>query len=244
MPSDRLRRFRRKAAHTMLRVGAIALYLWVLLSLFALHKALLLREDDVLYHIGFSFVNALALAKVIYIGQELRIGDGLRTRPLVYPIVVKSAVFAALLFLFRLLEETVIGWRHGRSFFEVVSLYPSLGHGALPGIAAVCVIVFVALLPFFAYLEIQQAIGADVMRAMLFGAPPQTRGPAGQEGAPQGADVWYFARSETVLGPFTPREILEMRRKEEIDAQTLLYNAERGIEWQALADIPAKALHG
>ncbi len=246
MQSDRLRRLKEKAAHTTKRMLGIALYLWVLLSLFALHKALLLKRDDTLFHVGFSFLNALALAKVIFIGQELRIGDKLREKPLVYPIVFKSAVFAALLFMFRLLEETVVGWRHGRSFYETISLEPALGGGALPGVAIVCVIIFVALLPFFAYLEFQEAIGSDVLRAMLFGTPAtraKSEDMARAEVADkaQGAAVWYFARSETVLGPFTPQEISEMRRKAEIDARTLLYNAERGVEWKALGEIPAEA---
>jgi hypothetical protein len=75
------------AVGTFKRLLAIALYLGVLLSLFAIHKAILLQENNLFYHIGFSFLNGLVLAKVILLGQELHIGDSLRSRPLIYVIL-------------------------------------------------------------------------------------------------------------------------------------------------------------
>jgi hypothetical protein len=52
--------------------AVIILYLWVLLSLFALHRGVLLRERNLVYRLGFALVNALVLGKIMYMFEHLR----------------------------------------------------------------------------------------------------------------------------------------------------------------------------
>jgi hypothetical protein len=161
---------REKMANVFKRVFMIAMYIGVLLSLFAIHKYLLLNDGSLASHIGFSFLNAWALAKVILVGQELRIGDRFRNRALIYVIAFKSAIFAVLLLVFRLIEEAVIGAVDGKNIYDAVfSGHPGLEHNKFQGMVLTCIIMFFALMPFFAYLELGRMLGEDRMRAMMFG---------------------------------------------------------------------------
>lgn len=156
------------------RMFVIATYLGVLLSLFAIHRYLLLGDGSLASHIGFSFLNAWALAKVILVGQELRIGDNFRNKTLVYAIVVKSAIFAVLLLVFRIIEEAVIGAVEGKDLHEAIfSGHPGLEHDKFEGIALTCIIMFFALMPFFAYLEFERVLGDRRMRNLIFGGPDE-----------------------------------------------------------------------
>ena len=64
------------------------LYLWAMFALFALHEKIVLREVGAsLPSQGFAFVNALVLAKVMLIAEDLNLGNWLQGRPLIFPIL-------------------------------------------------------------------------------------------------------------------------------------------------------------
>lgn len=75
-----------------------------------------------------------------------------------------------MLFIFRVFEEIIIGLWHGRTAYETLFYdHPKFGEGnATYAIAMACTIMFVALIPFFAYLEIEHALGTEVFRGLLF----------------------------------------------------------------------------
>ena len=105
MVSERLRRLKTGAIDETRELFWIFIYLWVLLSLFSLHKALVLNEESLIYHQGFAIINALALAKVVLVAEYFHVGDNLKNRPLIYPIMFKSAVFAVILLCFHIIEK-------------------------------------------------------------------------------------------------------------------------------------------
>jgi biotin carboxyl carrier protein len=166
MVNDRLRRLRTGAIDETRKLFWIFIYLWVLLSLFSFHKALVLNEEYLIYDQVFALINALALAKVILLGEYFHVGERFKDRPLIYPILFKSALFAVLLIFFHIIEETLIGLFHGKTFFQSI---PSIGGGKLQGILMVGVIMFVVLMPFFAFTELDRAIGTEELRFLLFG---------------------------------------------------------------------------
>jgi hypothetical protein len=166
MVNNRLRRLRTGAIDETRKQFGIFIYLWVLLSLFSFHKALVLNEEYVIYDQGFALINALALAKVILLGEYFHFGERVKDRPLIYPILFKSAFFAALLIFFHIIEETVIGLFHGKTFFQSI---PSIDDVKLQGVLMVGVIMFVVLMPFFAFRELDRAIGTVELRSLLFG---------------------------------------------------------------------------
>ena len=79
------------------------------------HKALILNEQHLLYHQGFAFINALVLAKVMLTAEIFNVGDSLKHKPLVYPILFKSAIFAIILVSFYVLEEVILGLLHRKT---------------------------------------------------------------------------------------------------------------------------------
>jgi biotin carboxyl carrier protein len=167
MEDDRLHRLKTGAIEETRKLFGIFIYFWVLLSLFSFHKALVLNEEYLIYHQGFAFINALALAKVVLVGEYFHLGDRLKDRPLIYPILFKSAIFAVLLICFHLIEETLIGVLQGKTLSQSI---PSIGGGTLQGILMVGIIMFVVLMPFFAFRELDRAIGSEELHSLLFGA--------------------------------------------------------------------------
>jgi hypothetical protein len=168
-PSGEIKRsLKEKAIGEFKQFVAIFLYLWLLFALFAYHDSIVLAQHNIDYKpYGFAFVNAFVLAKVMLIAEKFNLGRKLRHRPLVFPILYKSMIFAIILISFDVIEKTIIGLFKGKSFAESV---PDIGGGTFAGVVIVAVIVSVSLIPFFAYREVGRIIGRDELRAILLKA--------------------------------------------------------------------------
>jgi hypothetical protein len=165
MVGDQLNRLKEKGVTEAKRLFWIFAYLWVLLGLFALHKSIILNETHPFYHQGFAIINALVLAKIMFVAEALHVADDLKGKPLIYPILYKSAVFSLILVAFHLLEEVLEGMWHGKSVADSIT---ALGGGSLQGILVIGVIMFVVLMPFFALREVGRDIGDDKLFEQFF----------------------------------------------------------------------------
>jgi len=163
-----MRKAEERAATELKKFVAIALYLWVFLSLFEIHRVVVLREANAAslsgYRIGFAAVNALVLGKVILIGQAVHVGERLSEKRLIYSALYKSAVFALLLICFDIVEEVIVGLIHGRS---IVASIPRLGGGGLEGEILVGVMAFVVLIPFFLFTELERVLGKGSLHSLI-----------------------------------------------------------------------------
>ena len=238
------------ALGTFKRLLAIALYLGVLLSLFAIHKAILLQENNLFYHIGFSFLNGLVLAKVILLGQELHIGDSLRARPLVYVILFKAAAFSVLLFVFKFLEEGLLSIHHDKNFIQgIMETYPALMQEKFLGVILACLIIFISLIPFFAYLELERVLGAQNLRHLIFkGARglqisgiDMSVGDVSQKSQTKKSSsktsrIWYFEKAGAAIGPHTEVEIEQFIKAQEIGRKSFVFNALEGGDWRLVEE--------
>ena len=74
MVNDRLGRLKALAIDETRKLFQIFLYIWILLSLFSIHKALIFNEDILTYQQGCALINSWVLAKVVLIGQRLSLG--------------------------------------------------------------------------------------------------------------------------------------------------------------------------
>jgi hypothetical protein len=107
----------------------------------------------------------LVLAKIMFVGEALHVADNLKNRPLIYPILYKSAVFSLILISVHVLEEVLAGKWQRKTVTESII---ALGGGSLEGILIVGVIMFVVLMPFFALREIGRDIGDDKLFEQFF----------------------------------------------------------------------------
>jgi hypothetical protein len=250
MVNDRLGRLKALAIGEVKRLFQIFLYLWILLTLFSLHKALIFNEDILSYQQGFALINALALAKVVLIGQSLSLGDSFKGKPLVYAVMFQAAIFAITLLIFHIIEETLIGTWHGKTVVESI---PAIGDGTLQAIIITVIIMFFALIPFFAFTELEQATGRDILRQMLFGRKTETEAPApnsinsvlgalkpepastSNEGQPS-ITIWYYAKAGKAIGPVTDEELKTLLKNKEIDESALVWNSTFGDGWRSISE--------
>lgn len=167
MEQERLARIKSGVVEEGKQLLVIFLYLWVLLTLFSLHRAFIFNEDLLTYHQGLALVNALALAKIILIGQKLHLGEAKKDSPVAAPALLKSLIFGVLLVAFHVVEETAVG-----VFFRdktVADAVPKLGDGSLQAILMAAIIASVGLIPFFAFVELERVLGTEELRTILFG---------------------------------------------------------------------------
>ena len=163
--SDIRRNLRQRAVHEAREFVVIAVYLFVIFSLLIVYKSMILAQHHIDFERhGFALFNALALAKVMLLAQDLHLGDQFQDRPLIYPTVLKSFAFAVVLTVSAIVEEVAIGRLHGKPFHESVEL----GGGTLQGIVTISFLVFVMLIPFFGFIELRRVFGPDVIMGVFF----------------------------------------------------------------------------
>lgn len=161
-----IRTLKERSLHELKEYLAITLYLWIIFGLFLLHKSVILNGE----HInslakGFALINALALGKIMLIARALHLGDRFNKMPLFYTALIKSALFTVVLALFKILEEAAVGLYHGKSFQASMA---DLGGGTLMGILTLALLLFVMLIPFFGFTELQRVLGEDELRQIFF----------------------------------------------------------------------------
>jgi hypothetical protein len=114
-----------KAIHQLREFLGMFIYLWVLFALFSLHQSIVLAQEHINYQAqGFAIINALVLAKVMLIGEDLHLGDGLRDKPLLYSILYKTFLFSVFLISFHILEEVLVGVIRSKT---IAQSFPAIG---------------------------------------------------------------------------------------------------------------------
>jgi hypothetical protein len=86
-------------------------------------------------------------------------------RALIYPIVYKALAFSILFIVFNICEGILVGLWYGES---AATSFPQMGGATLKGFLCVIAILFVSLLPFFAFREIGRVIGEDELWNLIF----------------------------------------------------------------------------
>lgn len=152
-----------RAVDEVKKFAIITLYLWVLFALFSLHRTLILEQEHLNYEEqGFAIINALVFAKVMLIGQDLKLGGRFRHLPLIESVVWHAASFTVVLFFFHIAERALSAWLHGKPLSDSLHEF-----GGLSGDLAVCAIFFVMLVPFFTFTELGRVIGPDKLWRLL-----------------------------------------------------------------------------
>jgi hypothetical protein len=164
-PNEHKPSLKEKAVFQLKEFFGMFLYVWFLLALFDIHQSIILAQEHINYQAqGFAIINALILAKVLLIGEDLHLARELEHKSLAYSILYKSLVFSVLLIGFHIVEEMVVGLIRGRS---IAQSFPAAGGGSVQAILSRGAIEFVALIPFFAFREIGRVIGKSELWSLL-----------------------------------------------------------------------------
>jgi hypothetical protein len=164
--STRTETLKQRAVRELKEYVVIVLYLWVVFALFLLYKSVILNEEHISFTAkGVALINALVLGKFVLIARAFHLGDQANDAPLIYPTLLKSALFSLVLAGCKILEDAAIGMYRGKSLSESIA---DLGGGTAKGILTLTLIMFVMFIPFFAYGELQRALGMGKLREMFF----------------------------------------------------------------------------
>jgi hypothetical protein len=158
------RTLKQKAYQGLKEYLVISCYLWLVFSLFVIYKSVLLSERISVVAHGEALINALALGKVMLVAQELHFAEKFKEKPLIYATLFKSAAFASILGVFKILEEVCIGLYHGKSAGQSMA---EVGGGTLNGILAMTAILAVLLVPFFAFTELRDILGKEKLTGLF-----------------------------------------------------------------------------
>ena len=169
--------WKQKLSREMAEYLANFVYMALLFGVFTLYRRLILDEYRIGYfHYGAAVIEALVLAKLIMIGDMLRLGRRLEDRPLIVPALYSSAVFIVWVAAFSVVERVVEGLLHGKGIAGGIDELLSKG---IYELAAKCLTVFFAFIPFFAFRELERVLGERKLRRLLFrGRPAVEEDPA------------------------------------------------------------------
>jgi hypothetical protein len=157
--------FKERTQESLTRFLTVFIYTWILLAIFAIHKSIVLSEYNFTYRQGLQVLNALVLAKILFIGEELRFGERFKDQPLIYAMLFKAFVFAILLVTCDLLEGLIVGYFRGESVAKSIS---DVGGGTIYGVIMTGIVMFVVLIPFFGFRELSEVIGERRLHDLLF----------------------------------------------------------------------------
>jgi hypothetical protein len=155
-----------KAAEEFREFWAIAIYLVLMFSAFTSYRRLILSESGVTeLHYGFAVVKGLVLAKVILVGQALRLGRRFEAPPLIRAVLLKSVVFGLFFCLFTILEHVTEGLLRHKGWADIMHSLLSAGRDE---ILARSIMVIVTFIPFFSFLETDRVLGKGKLFALFF----------------------------------------------------------------------------
>ena len=143
-----------------------AIYLSLVFAAFTQYRRLVLAAHDIIYtNYWVAVIQALILGKVIMIGALFRLGRSLEQGPLIYSTLYKAVVFTFLVLVFNLIEHVIKGLWTGKGlaggFAEFLDRWP---HELLAG----SLVIFVALIPFFAVKELGRVLGEEKIWTLFF----------------------------------------------------------------------------
>lgn len=158
--------WKERIRHELFAYWMTVLYLAIYFGVFTQYRRLILAQYQISYmNYGFALIEALVLAKVILIGDLLRLGRGLENRPLIIPTVFRVFMFTIYVGVFTMIEHTIRGWLRGKGVVGGLEEFFSKGKYEL---LASSLVVFFTFIPFFAFRELNRVLGKGRIWAAFF----------------------------------------------------------------------------
>lgn len=136
------------------------------LNLFQLYKSLILGEYAINYvRYGYSLFEAVILAKIILLGETLKLGERFQSKPLIYSVMYKTVIFTFFTFIFALFEHFIVGYIRGKDFNF---LFQELLNKSLDQILATVLVMSFVYILFFSLVDLSRVIGQKKMFELFF----------------------------------------------------------------------------
>jgi hypothetical protein len=163
---------RRRIIEELKELVVITAYLYVCFAALIQLKAAILHAQGVPYAtLGLAAVKAVICAKFMLLGSAFHVGERFSKPPLVLPTLYRSVAFLVLLIFLNVIEEAGVGVIHGRTIVDSIS---DIGGGTWSQIIATSFILFLVLIPFFAFRALGDVVGQKILLRLFF--EPQKTG--------------------------------------------------------------------
>jgi hypothetical protein len=157
---------KKKIVHELIEYWINVCYLSIVFAAFTQYRRFVLAAYDITYtNYWVAVIEALILAKVIMIGDVVRLGRGLEQKPLIYPTLYKSFAFIVFVGVFKFIEHVIMVLWNGE---EITRELFELSENGFHELLANSLVVFVAFIPFFAVKELGRMFGKDKIFALFF----------------------------------------------------------------------------
>lgn len=166
-PHRPLPKWKRKLLGELARYFINVIYLSVFFGAFAWYRRFILAEYRISYlNYGSALIEALILAKVVWIGEVLHIVRQRDDKPLIHPTLKNALVFTVFVAFFEILERMAGGAIKG---IGAIGGVVDLWHNGKFELLARCVMTFCAFIPFFAFRELARQLGEGKLWKLFFG---------------------------------------------------------------------------
>ena len=156
----------KRIADELVEYVVIAANFFICFSAILLLKASVLKEQGIAFApFGFAAIRALILAKFASIGHALHVGERFKNKPLVWPTLYRSLMFLVLLLALSVVEKMVEALIHGR---RIVDSLAEMGGGSTAELIATLIVMFLILVPFFAFRVLGEAVGERNLVRVFF----------------------------------------------------------------------------
>jgi hypothetical protein len=154
---------KQKAMHETVEMVAISLHLAYFFCALATDTMRVANESgSSTLTYGFALINAVVIAKVILIGEYVRLGKRHESRPLFFSALYKAFLFTLFVLVFHFIEEIVKQLLHGGN------VRTAFRETRLDELSARTIIVFSVFIPLFAFRELRRVMGEDKFRDLFF----------------------------------------------------------------------------
>lgn len=158
--------WKKKVVHELIEYWINFGYLAFFLVAFMWYRRLILAEYQVQFTNYWSpLIEAAVLAKVIMVGDLMRLGRAMENKPLIVSALFRTVMFSLWVALFSVLEETVKGLLHGNGLTGGFEEIASRGWYEL---LSRCVVIFAAFVPFFSFKELERVMGPEKLRSLFW----------------------------------------------------------------------------
>jgi hypothetical protein len=155
-----------RTVHELKELVFISLYLYVTLGAVIMMKTAVLHTQGIAFTPwGIAIVKAVVLAKFMLIGNAMKLGNRTTTNPLIWPTLHKALTFLVLLIIMTTIEEAVVGLFHHQS--TATSLGQLFGPRLQETLAGY-VIMLLVLIPYSAFMVLDEALGEGRLARMFF----------------------------------------------------------------------------